>query len=324
MSDIDFSLAVGQVDVKSLESLGVSIVRNSRDKIVNQYGKRLMNVCRHCNIFILNGRSKSDHNGECTCKQTSVVDYCITNVEFLRYVEDFKILPYSAFLSDVHNPVEVSLSLGEGETDKPNSVQESNANRWDPEKVELFHNSVENKVDIIKVLENEIKITTVENVTLEFIDNIVERTGNILLRSAKDKFGEKPVCTNKFQKTSFVYKKPWFTYECKNARQNFRRAKRLYKKFGGEIYKTNLYEKEKLYKKKLKHANAKHRNEMKKKLSNLRSKNPKEYWKILNTNIDKQRCNANLHDLYSFFLKNAEIHILWNMNQKTQFSLMKN
>ena len=33
--------------------------------------------------------------------------------------------------------------------DKPNFVQESNANRWDPEKVELFHNSV--------VDENEIK-----------------------------------------------------------------------------------------------------------------------------------------------------------------------
>ena len=85
------------------------------------------------------------------------------------------------FLSDVHNPVEVSISLVEGETttrpiDKPNFVQESNANRCDPEKVELFHNSVEDKVDIIKVLENEIKNTTVENFTLEFIDNIVERT----------------------------------------------------------------------------------------------------------------------------------------------------
>ena len=69
-----------------------------------------------------------------------------------------------------------------------------------------------------------------------------------------------------FEQTCFVYKKPWFTYECKN----FRRAKRLYKKVGGDIYKTNLYEKEKLYKKKLKHANVKHRTEMKKKLSNLR------------------------------------------------------
>ena len=37
-------------------------------------------------------------------------------------------------------------------------------------KVELFHNSVEDKVDIIKVLENERKNTTVENFTLEFIE----------------------------------------------------------------------------------------------------------------------------------------------------------
>ena len=101
--------------------------------------------------------------------------------------------------------LEVSFIFGEGETTtrpigKPNSVQESNANRWDPEKVELFHNSVDDKVDIIKVLENEIKYTTVENVSLEFINNIVERTGEILVRSAKDTFGEKPVRTNKFSK----------------------------------------------------------------------------------------------------------------------------
>ena len=105
------------------------------------------------------------------------------------------------FLSYGHNPVEVSLSIGEGEKttrpiDKPNSVKESNTNRWDPEKVELFHYPVEDKVDIIKVLENETKNTTVEQITLEFIDNIVERTGEILVRSAKDTFGEKPVHTN--------------------------------------------------------------------------------------------------------------------------------
>ena len=40
------------------------------------------------------------------------------------------------------------------------------------------------------------KNTTVEQITLEFIDNIVERTGKILVRSAKDTFGEKPVHTN--------------------------------------------------------------------------------------------------------------------------------
>ena len=42
MSDIDFSFAVDQVDVMSLENLGFSIVRISREKIVNHNGKRLL------------------------------------------------------------------------------------------------------------------------------------------------------------------------------------------------------------------------------------------------------------------------------------------
>ena len=63
-----------------------------------------LDVCRLCNSFILNSRSKSDYNEECTGKQTSVADYCISNVDFLRYVQDVNILPYSVVLSDVHNP----------------------------------------------------------------------------------------------------------------------------------------------------------------------------------------------------------------------------
>ena len=40
---------------------------------------------------------------------------------------------------------------------------------------------------------------------------------------------------------------------------------------------------------------------MKNKLSNLRTRNPKEYWKILNTNCKKQTCNADLNDLFTFY-----------------------
>jgi hypothetical protein len=42
---------------------------------------------------------------------------------------------------------------------------------------------------------------------------------------------------------------------------------------------------------------------MRKNLSNLRSSNPKEYWKILNTgcNSSKQKCNVNLRDLFDFY-----------------------
>ena len=140
-----------------------------------------------------------------------------------------------------------------------------------------------------------------ENISVEFIDNIVEKISDVLVESAKNVFGRKPVLTNTSETFNVKYKKPWFTRDCKNARQNYRKAKRLYKKFGGDIFKSDLYEKEKLYKKRLKNANVTHRVEMKKKLFSLRTNNPREYWKILNTNTDKKRCNANLYDLFTFY-----------------------
>ncbi len=88
-----------------------------------------------------------------------------------------------------------------------------------------------------------------ENISVEFIDNIVEKISDVLVESAKNVFGRKPVLTNTSETFNVKYKKPWFTWNCKNARQNYRKAKRLYKKFGGDIFKSDLYEKEKLYKK---------------------------------------------------------------------------
>lgn len=83
-----------------------------------------------------------------------------------------------------------------------------------------------------------------------------------------------------------------------------------------------MYEKERLYKKKLKSANFRHRAEMKKQLCNLRTKNPKEYWKILNSDVDKQRCNADLHDLFTFYKECCNSSYLYQEeSNNTVFSL---
>ena len=170
------------------------IERNSKDKTVNQYGKKLIEVCKHCNIIILNGRSESDQKGECTCKNISVVDYCISNINCLRYIHDVKILSFSQFLSDVHNPIEVSLVFF-SECSKRLKYQEKQqkeiAKCWNPEKGKCYHDAVEDKAHIIAVLENKIKDTKGDQVSTEFIDNIVENIGNILVECAKDTFGKK-------------------------------------------------------------------------------------------------------------------------------------
>lgn len=101
-----------ELDVQSLKKN--SIERKSKDLIgtCNSYRKKFVEVCKHCNMIIFNGRSSSDQEGEFTCKKISVIDYCISNTEFLKHVQDLRILPFSPFLSNVHNPIEILLALG--------------------------------------------------------------------------------------------------------------------------------------------------------------------------------------------------------------------
>ena len=57
--------------------------RNSRDNVLNQFGKHLLELCCHSNLNILNGRTLGDVNGQYTSFQYNgaAVYYCIVNHE---------------------------------------------------------------------------------------------------------------------------------------------------------------------------------------------------------------------------------------------------
>jgi hypothetical protein len=57
--------------------------RKIKDLGKNRHGALLLDCCKGNNMFILNGRLSGDKDGNFTCKGTSVVDYCISNVHFL-------------------------------------------------------------------------------------------------------------------------------------------------------------------------------------------------------------------------------------------------
>ena len=63
-------------------------------------------------MFIVNGRVGNDNNiGRFTCRNGSVVDYCITSPELLKLLFDFDILESSKLFSDVHAPLQILLSV---------------------------------------------------------------------------------------------------------------------------------------------------------------------------------------------------------------------
>ena len=54
----------------SIDSLGFKNMRSSVDKYVNNYGKRLLDLCKLLDMFIVNGRVGSDAQiGKATCKK---------------------------------------------------------------------------------------------------------------------------------------------------------------------------------------------------------------------------------------------------------------
>ena len=89
-----------------LEELGIPLRRTNEDKVINQYVRILLNLCKYNNVFILNGRICEDKDiGKFPCKNVGVIDYTIASPEYLKHITNFRVLEFSKLLSDVHCPI---------------------------------------------------------------------------------------------------------------------------------------------------------------------------------------------------------------------------
>lgn len=97
-------------------SVNTPIPRESEGRIVNNYGRELLDLCIASQLRIINGCIKPNGSkGAYTCltsRGSSVVDYAITSVSFLKYISHFQvgeILPVSD-----HCPLSLQLSTEPG------------------------------------------------------------------------------------------------------------------------------------------------------------------------------------------------------------------
>ena len=70
--------------VNILDILRIPRVRENKDLFRNRYGVLLLDFCKGNNFFILNGRLDGNKYGNYTCKNVSVVGYCICNASFVN------------------------------------------------------------------------------------------------------------------------------------------------------------------------------------------------------------------------------------------------
>ena len=129
------------------------------------------------------------------------------------------------------------------------------------------------------------------NFTNDKVNTLVNNLSEIFLNSAKSTFGTYCHKARETRQTKFK-DKPWFDLDCKFARQKYLKLKRKFHKYRTEINKQMLAESEKNYNK----TQRKYRQNLCRRLKNMHTKDPKEFWEILNQGKLKTLPNISLQN----------------------------
>ncbi|MCG7879466.1 MAG: reverse transcriptase family protein [Candidatus Thiodiazotropha endolucinida] len=237
-----------------------------------------------------------------TCKDSSTVDYFISSACIFEQISEFEIHEFSNLYSDAHCSLKLSLniSLAVNDSSKITEVPDltESPKLWDASKADLF---VEN-FDIPRVAEIETMLFRLQDkqpsaICKDDIDSIINDIGSLFIHCSKDTFGYKK------QKPESRYSKfkPWFNRECINARNLYHKVRKTYNQHKNEYYKNMLKNVSKKYKNTLKLHSDKYKIERIQKLRNLKSNNPKEYWRVINSEKKKNNVTAPLNDFYEFY-----------------------
>ena len=273
--------------------------RKNKDKILDQHGRRLLDLCKSTNFVIADGRIGDDSFvGEytfCSKNGMSTVDYVLIESTDLHSLSNFQILPlnefsdhaalYFGFVSHKAQIPQISIPPDD-------SAQETKI-FWDASKECLFQN---------RLLENHDTLLLIENSDMPINDKIIEFS-NFLSEHSNYVFGKKYTARNN-KATKANKHSPWFNEGCKVAQKEFASARNTFLKHKTDENRHNFVK----YRTKYNRVKTKARKIYKinegKKLSELSKRQPKKFWKkIKSFRKDNNNNNGNLkiEDLLQHF-----------------------
>ena len=117
---------MGNFEMDRIETSLNVLPRNNCDNILNNHGKLLLQICKNCDLLILNGRKKGDSLGNVTFhgrNGVSTVDYIVCDQVLFQNIEFFIVKPPTS-ISD-HSQIVTWLNV------RPNLEQEDTENDLD-------------------------------------------------------------------------------------------------------------------------------------------------------------------------------------------------
>ncbi|MCU7800877.1 MAG: reverse transcriptase family protein [gamma proteobacterium symbiont of Lucinoma myriamae] len=285
-----------------LDQLQLSRVRTTNDIVFNSEGNKLLDICKSNNLVILNGRCGDDKSvGAMTFRNCSLIDYSIATYQSLFHVVNFHIYDVDSLFSDGHSLLETELNFNCSLRNESNSKykQKQSKPTWKPEKkIDFVNNLDRNKLqDLHNFMSN--KNSNLNSISKNDINSVCDTISDIFNASANVS-----ITVNTNSDSSFRHKtdRPWYGHQCRNARKRYHLAKKINNRNPTQSNKQTLNQASKSYKKKMNFHIYKYKKATQAKLRNMKNKNPKDYWKLLN-NIDHktETPDIKLDVLYTFF-----------------------
>lgn len=252
------------------------INRFSKDKITNTFGKKLLDLCRHNNLTILNGSKLGDLQGQYTSFQyngSSVIDYCIVESDLYQTVTYFQVKDLTC-VSD-HTPIVVCL----GQVQSPNfpemKYQEfPHGFKWCEEgyaealNLKIFQDKINNITNKTYSLNP----AGVQQLNLE-LQNIIVDLAKCSLKSKKCKTNTvRRTTTNKWYTSSLYVLKCNLLHTCKL----------LQRSPNDPIIRGNYFKHKKSYKRACKFAKKNYLHNIANAIDCADASDSKEFWRLLN------------------------------------------
>lgn len=303
---VDDDLTENMYTHKILENIGIPLERFNKDEgRINPYGHKLLDLCKRCSLFIVNGRLHADKLcGKTTSKNISTVDYLIMFPLLIQYIIEFEICDFNPMFSDIHNRIHFTILSKNDKHDNRAKVSEGEKIiKWNQVKSQEFVNNLNSdENDCIRELDEKVNSVCIETITKGVIDDLFLDLQNIFVDNAKNTFGTH---TPKKRLNDHNKSKPWFNKTCAEKRKEFNKLRDKYKHDKSDQVKNELNLKAKEFRNAMNKSFELFQEQNATKLRQTSKSDPKEMWKILNNMnfSNKKDANIDIDKLYEYFKK---------------------
>ena len=280
--------------------------RFSEDRVCNEYGLGLLDLCKSSGLRILNGRvGKDKHVGRFTCVKgngRSVVDYVLCKPELFGIISDF-VVDEPNIISD-HCMIHFSIAVREGLKVSCNNKQcysrQNVTYKWvESKRLEYIeklgqphiYDKLMYVTENLSNVDNDDKLNSNINKFYEIIEDVCDPLFKINI---------KPDNKNKAKSNQ---SQPWFDEECRDKRNEFYKNLNFYRFDQCEANRKNMSESRTDYKCTIRKAKCIYDKNRTIKLEKARRQNAREYWKLLKSLTGAPKVSTLSADLFAEYFK---------------------